>query len=73
MPTRPSLFIDNKFVKDFQEKANVFNSVFAKQYWPIPSSSVSPAKIPYMTKDRIETLCFGKSDVVKLIKNYRRK
>ena len=73
MPTRPSLFIDNKFVTDFQEKANVFNSFFAKQCWPIPSISVLPAKIPYMTKDRIKTLFLGKSDVIKLINSYRHK
>ena len=62
------MFIDNKFVTDFQEKANVFNSFFAKQCSPIPSSSVLPAKISYITKDHIKTICFGKSDVLKLIK-----
>ena len=68
VPITPPLFINNKFVADFQEKANIFNSFFAKQCLPIPSSSVLPAKISYMTKDRIKTICFGKSDVVKLIK-----
>ena len=62
------MFINNKFVTNFQEKVNVFNSFFAKQCSPIPSSSVLPSKISYMTKDRIQTLCFGKSDVIKLIK-----
>ena len=52
------LFINNKFVTDFQEKANVFNSFFAKQCSPIPSSSVLPPKMSYMTKERIKTLCF---------------
>ena len=61
------LFI-NKFVTDFQEKANVFNLFFAKQCSPIPSSSDLPAKISYMTKDRIKTLWFCKSGVIKLIK-----
>ena len=61
------LFI-NKFVTDFQEKANVFNLFFAKQCSPIPSSSDLPAKISYMTKDRIKTLWFWKSGVIKLIK-----
>ena len=61
------MFINNKLVTDFQEKANVFNCFFAKQCSPIPSSNVLPAKISYMTKDRIKAICFGKSDVVKLI------
>ena len=68
VPIIPPLFINNKLVTDFQEKTNVFKSFFAKQYSPIPSSSALPAKISYMTKDRIKTLCFCKSDVIKLIK-----
>ena len=67
-PTIPPLFINNKFATDFQEKANVFNIFFAKQCSPIPTSSVLPGKISYMTKDRIKTLCFCKSDVIKLVK-----
>ena len=60
----PPLFINSKFITDFQEKANVFNSLFAKQCSPIPSSSsVLPEKLSYMTKDRIKTICFGKNDV----------
>ena len=62
------MFINNKFVTDFQEKANAFNSFFAKQCSPIANSGVLPVKISYMTKDRIKTICFGKSDVIKLIK-----
>ena len=68
VPIISPLFNNNKFVTDCQEKANVFNSFFTKQCSPIPSKSVSPAKIPYMAKDRIKTICFGESDVIKLIK-----
>ena len=68
VPIIPPLFINNKFVTDFQEKANAFNSFFVKQCSPIASSSVLPAEISHMTKDRIKTICFGKSDVIKLIK-----
>ena len=31
VPIIPPLFINNKFVTDFQEKANVFNYFFAKK------------------------------------------
>ena len=68
VPIIPPFFINNKFVTEFQEKGNVLNSFFAKQCPPIPSSSVLPEKISYMTKDRIKTICFAKSDVKKLIK-----
>ena len=65
--TKPPLFINNKFVRDFQEKANSF---FGKQCSLIPGSSVLPAKLSYMAKDRIKTLYFGKSDVTKLVKAF---
>ena len=64
----PLLFINNKFVTDFLEKANVFNSFSAKPCLPIPSSRVLPSEIACMTKDRIHPLFFDKSDVRKLIK-----
>ena len=67
VPMIRPLFINNKFGTDFEEKANFFKSFFEKQCSPIPSSSALPAKISYMTKDRIKTICFGKSDVTKLI------
>ena len=68
VPIITPLFINNEYVTDFQEKANLFNSFFAKQCSPILSSSALPAKISYMTKGRIKTTCFGKSDARKLIK-----
>ena len=68
VPITPPLFINITFVTDFQEKANIFNSFFAKQCSSIPSSTVLPAKISYMTKDRINPFFFCKIDVIKLIK-----
>ena len=68
IPIIPPLFINNKFFTHFLEKANVFNSFYAKQCSPIPSSSVLPAKISYMTRDRSQTLCLSKSDIIRLIK-----
>lgn len=60
----------NKFAIDFQEKANFFNSLFSKQCSPIPSCSVLPPKISCNTKDSTQTVCFGESDVIKLIKAF---
>ena len=63
------LLINNKIVTDFQEKGNIFSFFFfAKKCLSIPSSSVLPVNISYMTKNRFETLCFCKSDVTKLTK-----
>ena len=46
----------------------MFLTLFAKQCSPIPGSSVLRAKISYMTKYCIKTLCFGKKWSYKLIK-----
>ena len=67
-PSNLSCLLIINLLQYLKKKANVFNSFFVKQCSPIPSSSVLPAKISYMTKDRIKTLCFGKGDVIKLIK-----
>ena len=67
-PPPTQIRVKNKCVTDFQEKANVLTLFLAKQCSPIPSSNVLSAKVSYMTKDRIKTICFGKSDVINLIK-----
>ena len=52
------------------KKREIFLALFffAKKRLPIPSSSVLPVNISYMTKNCFETLCFCKSDVTKLTK-----
>ena len=67
VPIIPLLVIIN-LLQIFKKKLMFLTLFFAKQCSPIPSSSVLPAKISYMTKDCIKTLCFCKSDVIKLIK-----
>ena len=50
----------------FKKNVNIFNFFFAKQCLLISSSTLLLPKL-YMTKKVIQTLCFGKSDVIKLI------
>ena len=42
IPLIPPLFHENKFVKDFKEKVELFNSRFGKQYSLISNSSKLP-------------------------------
>ena len=43
-PIITPLFINNQFITDFQENADVFKSLSAKQCSPIPSSNALPRK-----------------------------
>ena len=43
VPCIPPVFHDNKFLPDFSEKADLFNSFFAKQCSVIENNSVLPA------------------------------
>ena len=42
IPLIPQLLHENKFVRDFKEKAELFNSFFAKKYSLIKNSSKLP-------------------------------
>ena len=55
-------------VTDFQEKANIFNSFIAKQCTLVSNSSVLPSELTYMTEERIRSITFSESDVIKIIK-----
>ena len=56
------------FVTDFQEKANIFNSFFAKQCTLVLNNSVFPREFIYMTEKRIQSITFSESDVIKIIR-----
>ena len=63
------LFIYNKSdCYRFWEKSECFLFFFVKQCSPIQSSNVLPAEMLYMSKSRIDTLCFDESGFIKLIK-----
>ena len=63
VPVKPPLLLNGAFVTDFQEKANIFNSFFAKQFTLVSNSSVLPSEFTYMTEKRIQSITFGESDV----------
>ena len=63
VPVKPPLLLNGAFVTNFQEKANIFNSFFAKQFKLVSNSSVLPSEFPYMTEKRIQSITFGESDV----------
>ena len=67
IPLTPLLLVNNTFVTDFKEKANLFNELFCKQCTPVPNDSTLPTLLetPNETLSSIEIIA---SDIGKIIK-----
>ena len=68
VPVIPPPLFNGAFVTDFQEKVNIFNSVFAKQCTLVSNDSVLPSEFTYMTEERILSITFCESDFIKIIR-----
>ena len=69
IPVIPPLFHNNKFVTDFKEKAELFNSLFAKQCSLIKNDSKLPPRLHFLTDKRLSTIKFVDTDILKIIRN----
>ena len=67
IPVIPPLFHNNKFVTDFKEKAELFNSFFAKQCSLIKNESKLPPRLHFLTDKRLSTAKFVNNDILKII------
>ena len=65
----PSLFLENKYVTDFKEKAKLFNAFFAKQCSLIQNSRELPSHLHYLTDNRLSSVIFSEDDMAKIIQN----
>ena len=67
VPLIPPLLVNNSFVTDFKEKANLFNDFFCKQCTPVANDSTLPTLLetPNETLSSIEIIA---SDIGKIIK-----
>ena len=68
VPVIAPLLFNGAFVTDFQEKANIFNSFYAKQCTWVSNNSVLPSEFTYMTEERIQSITFSESDVIKIMR-----
>ena len=68
VPAIPALLFNGAFATDFQQKANIFNSFFAKQCTLVSNNSVLPSEFTYMTQERIQSITFSEPDCIKIIK-----
>ena len=66
-PCIPPLFHDNKYIVDFQEKSEIFNSFFVDHCSRILSGSVLPSELPLRTDSTLSTGHFAKEDILWII------
>ena len=69
IPVIPPLFHSKKFVTDFKEKAELFNSFFAKQCSLIKNDSKLPPRLHFLTDKRLSMVRFVNTDILKIIQN----
>ena len=69
IPLSPPLFHENKFVTNFLEKAELFNSFFSKQFSLINNGSNLPTHIQYLANNRLSSVTFSQDDIAKIIQN----
>ena len=62
IPRIPPLFVDNKFITDCKEKAQIFNGYFASQCNPIPTNSTLPT-LRYHTNSRISNFVITVTEI----------
>ena len=69
IPLIPPLFHENKFVKDFKEKAELFNSQLATHCSLISNSSKLLSHIKCLTDNRLSFVSFSHDKIAKVIQN----
>ena len=63
------MFHENRFVTDFKQKAELFNSFFAKQCSIIDNGSEIPSYLNPKTDKSLSNITFTEKDIVKVIQN----
>ena len=69
IPCIPPLFRGNKFIVDFQEISEIFNSFFADQCSPISNRSILPSELPLRIDSSLSSYHFTKDDILQKINN----
>ena len=69
IPLIPPLFHENRFITDFKEKAELFNSFFSNQHSLLENCSKLPTNLRYVTDKRLRTIHFTADNIEKIIVN----
>ena len=68
-PCIPPIFHNNKYVTDFKENSEFFDSFFANQCSLIPSNSILPSVLKLLTEHDLTSCDFSETDVLQIIIN----
>ena len=63
----PPIFHENRFITDFREKAELFNSFFANQCSLITNCSVLPTDYELFTGQSSSSITFKDNDIGRII------
>ena len=69
VPCIPPIFHNNKYVTDFKEKSEIFNSLIANQCSLIPNSSILPSELKLLTEHNLNFCDFSKSQILQISNN----
>ena len=67
--SQTALYYDNRFITDFKEKAELFNSFSSKQCSLISNNSSLPSYINYTTEKRLSTVALSVEAISKITQN----
>ena len=62
IPFIPSLFHENKFIANFKERSELFNTFFAKKCIVLDNSNVLPNNLVKLTNKSLDTVNFSAYD-----------
>ena len=65
---RPPIFDNNRYVRDFKEKCQLFNSYFSDQCTLLKNISTLPNTCSKHTNNILDTIIFSKEDIYKILK-----
>ena len=69
VPCIPPIFHNSKYVNDFKEKSEIFNSFSANQCSLIPDNSMLPSELKLLTEHTLTSCDFFESDILQIINN----
>ena len=69
-PKIPPLLVNNKYIMNCKEKADMFATYFSNQCKVIVSNSILP-NFTYFTEARLDNIAFTDDDILLLIRNLK--
>ena len=63
------LLVNDNFITNFLEKANLFNEFFSKQCQPLQNNSTLPKSNTYHTENRLNDITFDNEKLLKIIQS----